>query len=244
MRRGLADMSAAATEQEIQAARERIGELSSAQSRVVVIADLDMAMDDFFAIRSRVDRRRDDQSMRRALAETGNVSVVANALDVLLGHDELMSVRTRRSRQRPLQRIEAVRLSTEEHIRAVTAEADQRQEQQLTSAQDELDQRLAAIEARADLDAFGKTNLLRATTTAGEAEQKRLSARIEQERDRAIKQARSQQRQTIRQQRDYVRVMAVGVPAACIFAIVLLVVLLRLWRERVDIPTSRRRRNA
>ena len=73
-------------------------------------------------------------------------------------------------------RIEAVRHETEEAVRQVTAEADQRKDQELQSAKDELQARLAEIDGRTDYDALGKTNLTRATTLAGEREQERLQS--------------------------------------------------------------------
>ena len=137
-----------------------------------------------------------------------------------------------------------VRHQTEEVVRQVTAEADERKEKELKKAKDELAARLIEIEARTDYDALGKANLTRATTLAGEREQERLADRIDEERATAIQEAREDQRARIRAQRDRVRYLSVGIPACFIALIIVMVFIVRLARERADIPTSRRRRSA
>lgn len=244
MRRGVVDLPADASESATAAARERLGEPGPVPTRVLVINDLDLAMDDFYQLRHRVDRRLDGQSLPRTFAEVGNVPLLGNAIDVLLGREALVPLRAQGTRQRPLTRLEAIRQETEAAVRAATAAADAEVDAVEAAARAELEERLTAIEARPGYDELGRRNALNAARIAGERKIERVVQEIETEREQAIKAARSQQRATLRGHRDTVRLLAVGIPAATIFLVFLVVLVVRLLRERADIPTSRRRRSA
>lgn len=102
-------------------------------ANVIVVGDTDLLADRMWV----QSRQVAGQRVANAFADNGNF--VVNAIDNLLGSEELVSLRTRAGSQRPFTVVEALRRSAEDRLRA--------SERQLQAQLLETEQRLARLQA-------------------------------------------------------------------------------------------------
>lgn len=210
---------------------------------VVVVADTDLASSVFFRFYRDVDGEV-SASDTAILASLRNVVFLGNAIDVLMGDEAMTSLRGRRPTHRTLTRMDAVFEATQEVVDEVGRQAGERKEASLLAAQARYDEELAAIDRRTDLDAGQKRNL---KATVQFAAQRRLDiarTEIESDEQRAIDAARREQRLALIADRRQVKMWGIGVPAALLSLLVLLVVGWRFSRELKDVPAARMRRSS
>jgi ABC-2 type transport system permease protein len=207
---------------------------------VVLVADLDMLTDAFFALRERGE-----------IPELGirfnfdNVTLVLNALDDLAGEQRLLELRKRRPQHRTLTRIEdrtenakkeaidAIEKSREDCEKATKKESDALREEM-----DKLEEQLKKGK-NPDLAAVGQQVAMRLMTG-----QRRLEAQKEereQKRDAEIREIENHKDAEIRRQQDQYKLWAVLLPPIPPLVLAGGVFCIRRIREREGVSRSRLR---
>ncbi len=201
-------------------------------TRVIAVADLDFISEQFFEI-----RRVGPPNMN-----FDNVSFFLNAMDVLVGDESFVALRNRRVRHRTLERVEArVRDFVETRAREEEA-AEASADEALRLAQDRLDQRVAAVEQRDDLDAQAKQIMAR---NLQEVENRRfavLEANINADRDAEVRASEERMEAQIRRIQSGIRTGAVLLPPIPVFLLGVFVFLRRRRAEREGAAAARRLR--
>ncbi|MCY4120534.1 MAG: Gldg family protein, partial [Acidobacteria bacterium] len=138
---------------------------------IIVVADLDFISEQFFQIREQAPGG----------LNFDNITFFLNAMDTLLGEDAFIDLRSRRARHRTLERVEA---QTAEFIEQRTAEEQQAEadaEEALTEAQQRLNDRVAELQGRNDIDAQTRQIMVRNLEEVENRRLEVLSANIETE---------------------------------------------------------------
>jgi ABC-2 type transport system permease protein len=197
----------------------------------VFVADFDMIADVFFNLRS----------TGMLDVEFDNVTFVLNAVDMLVGDESFIELRSRRAKLRTLTRIEErTREFLEEASQAEKA-ADAEADDELEQRREQLKSRVEEIEKNENLDELAKVQLMK---QAQEAEQRRFDIaeeKIEQEKQKQIQKVRAN---TARQQeavRSWARAGAVLLPPIPAVLVGFVVFLRRWLREKRTVTSTRRR---
>ncbi len=201
-------------------------------TRVIAIADLDFISEQFFEI-----RRVGPPNMN-----FDNVSFFLNAMDVLVGDESFVSLRNRRVRHRTLERVEG-RVRDFVEIRSAEEDAAERSAADaLRSAQERLDQRVAAVDQRDDLDAQAKAIMAR---NLQEVENRRfavLEANINADKDAEIRASEERMEAQVRRIQSGIRTGAVLLPPIPVFLLGVFVFARRRRAEREGAAAARRLR--
>jgi ABC-2 type transport system permease protein len=195
----------------------------------IVIADADWLGEEFFEI-----RRRGVEGLN-----FDNVGLALNAIDSLAGDSSFLALRKRRPRYRTLEKLEEKTRAYEEKRRVESEQAAAQAELRLKEAQARLDAAVRALEARADLDEQTRQIMI---SNVQSAENRRLQvarANINDERGRALENARIQMESSIRGVQSTIKLLAVGLPPIPAFLLAVLMALRRLNRERLRISSDR-----
>lgn len=195
----------------------------------IVAADADLLGEEFFEIRKRgVENLNLD-----------NVTFVLNAIDDLAGERSFISLRKRRPRHRTLEAVEA-RTRTFEQKRDQDAQtAAATAERRLQEAQARLNAAVAAVDARTDLDEQAKQIMISNLQTAENRRLQVARANIEDERQRALENARAAMEGSIRGIQSTIKLLAVVLPPIPAFVLFLIMSVRKLARERSRISTDR-----
>ena len=196
---------------------------------VIVVADLDMISEQFFAIRAR----------KNANLNFDNVTFVLNCVDVLAGDESFIDLRKRRLTHRTLERHEArtvqfVRESQKEEKNAETAADDQ-----LALASKRLTEKVEALRKRADMDDRTKEIMLK---NLEDVENRRLAVEkvnIEDQKRKRILSAKADREVAVRQIQNRVRLVAMLVPPLPALFLGALVFAVRLGRENRGVNPKR-----
>ncbi len=206
----------------------------------IVLADLDMFADTFFSFHERggdldgdglIDLRFD------------NVTFLLNALDELLGDERFIELRKRQPEFRRLSKVDAMTESANLDRQARIKAANDAAKQQLEAAQKALNEAVAAIKAKTDLDKTTQQIMIR---SAEEAENRRLQTQteqIEREKAQAVDKIRADHARAIDEVRDRIRVSAILLPPIPAILLGLLIFYRKRRRESATIPESRKRRS-
>ena len=200
---------------------------------VIVVADVDFVSDQFFQIREQAP----------ADLNLDNVTFFLNAIDLLTGDTAFVSLRSKRARHRTLERVEDrvqgfldARIAGEEQAETDAAAA-------LAEAQQRLNERVAAVEERTDLDAQTKQIMAR---NLQEAENRRFSvleSNIEIEKESRINASEEDMEAQILQIQNNIKTFAVLLPPLPVFAVGILIFLRRREKEREGAAAARRFRS-
>jgi ABC-2 type transport system permease protein len=199
---------------------------------VIAIADLDFISEQFFEIRR----------IGPGNLNFDNVTFFLNAIDTLVGDESFVALRNRRVRHRTLARVENQTRDFIEQRTQEESQAEMRAEQALAAAQRRLDEKVAEVQAREDLDAQTKQIMAR---NLEEVENRRLDVlktNIDAEKDAEIRASEQRMESQIRRIQSGIRTMAVLLPPIPVFLLGVYIFMRRREREREGAVAAHRLR--
>ena len=199
---------------------------------MIVIADLDFVGDQFFAIREQApgDLNFD------------NVTFFLNAMDTLLGDDSFIDLRSRRARHRTLERVEAQTAAFIEQRRQEEQQAEQEAEEGLTQAQARLDERVAEVQNRGDIDSQTMQIMVRNLEEVENRRLEVLSANIETDKENKVQASRERMESQIRRIQTTIKAFAILIPPIPVFLVGVVIFVRRQRRAREGAAAAHRLR--
>ena len=189
---------------------------------MIVVADLDFVGDQFFAIREQAPGG----------LNFDNVTFFLNAIDTLVGDDSFIELRSRRARHRTLERVEAQTAAFIDQRTQDEQEAERDAEEALTQAQARLNDRVAELQSRDDIDAQAMQIMVRNLERVENRRLEVLSTNIEAEKQTAIRGSRETMESQIRQIQTTIKTFAILLPPIPVLLMGVVVLVRRQRRER------------
>ncbi len=213
------------------------GEGGTKDKNVVVIADLDLFGNNFYAMHERggdVDADGLDD------VRFDNVTFLLNVVDSLVGDDRFIELRKRKSKYRRLDKVDQLKEEERTAREKQTEEANKSAEAELEEAKKSLEAAVDAIQQRSDLDETTKQIMLK---SAEQAENRRLQARtesIEREKAKAVGKVETRYQRESREIEDRIRIVSVLVPPIPALLLGGIIYGRKRRREHDAIPQTRR----
>lgn len=219
---------------------KKTGVASPKPVHVIVIADVDFVNNEFFSFYRNTGGRFNEDSLK-FLLNLRNVQLAANSVDALFDDKAFLELRNRRPERRPLKKLEDQLLTTQDALRKADQTATVEAESASKAAQKSFDDELAKIDARTDIDENAKAH---EKAMVQVREQRKLDlavTAVNEAKEARMRDAKFDQRMAIDGYRDRVKWLAIGVPAAVLALLVLVVFLRKIAAEAAHVPTSRKR---
>jgi ABC-2 type transport system permease protein len=157
-----------------------------------------------------------------------------------VGDESFIELRKRRVKHRTLTTVEAKTRAFSEQRAAEEQEARMDAQQALSDAQQRLDERVAEVRTRTDIDAQAKEIM---TRNLQEVEQRRfeaMKASIEAERDAKIQAAQEVMQSQVRKIQGNIKTLAGLIPPIPVFAVGIMIFIRRRRREKEGAAAARR----
>ena len=200
---------------------------------MIVVADLDFIGEQFFAIR--------EQAMSDLNFD--NVTFFLNAMDVLVGDDTFINLRSRRARHRTLERIEVQTAQFTEQRTQEEQQAEEEAENAIEEAQARLDERVEELRRRTDIDAQTMQIMVRNLEQVENRRLEVLSTNIAAEKETKIQASRENMESQIRQIQTSIQTFAILLPPIPVFFVGVAILLRRQRRERASAAAAHRLRD-
>ena len=197
---------------------------------LVVVADLDFISEQFFSIRA----------VAPGNLNFDNVTFFLNVMDVLLGDESFIDLRSRRARHRTLERVEAQTRAFIEQRTREEQQAEEDADRALEEAQDRLDARIQEVQDRDDIDAQAKQIMARNLQEVESRRLEVLEANIEAEKEATVQASRENMESQIQRIQSTIRAFAVVLPPIPVFALGVAIFVRRQRREREGAAATRR----
>ncbi len=195
----------------------------------IVIADVDVMGEQFFQLRTQgVEQLNFD-----------NVAFLLNSVDQLAGDESFIALRKRRRRHRTLERVEGLTKVYEDQRLEELRQAEENADEQLELAQKRLDDSVAVLEARTDLDLQTKRIMI---ANQQKIENRRLTVarkNIEDEKQRLIERSKADMEGSVRGVQNGIKIAAVALSPVPAFLLFLFVSRRRLRREQALVSKKR-----
>ena len=199
---------------------------------IIVVADLDFISEQFFQIREQAPGG----------LNFDNITFFLNAMDTLLGENAFIDLRSRRARHRTLERVEAQTAQFIEQRTADEQQAEADAEEALTEAQQRLNDRVAELQGRADIDAQTRQIMVRNLEEVENRRLEVLSANIETEKDARIQASRENMEAQIRRIQTSIKTFAILLPPVPVVLLGIAIFVRRKRREREGAAAAHRLR--
>jgi ABC-2 type transport system permease protein len=195
----------------------------------IVIADVDLMGEQFFQLRA--------QGVENL--EFDNVTFLLNAVDQLASDESFIALRKRRRRHRTLETVEAMTKTYEDARIEDTREAEAGAEEQLEAAQTRLNDAVADLESRDDLDLQTKRIMI---ANQQQIENRRLTVaqrNIEDGKQRRIERSRADMEASVRGIQNTIKIAAVALAPVPAFLLFIAMSLRRKRREEASLSRDR-----